>query len=101
MSISLYAASVPVFKQMLTALSGVLAKAEAHATAKKIDPNALLQARLYPDMFPLTRQVQIAGAMARLLSSPREVIHSRRQDIRATSQKPNTGGRDDHENTKR
>ena len=47
------------------------------------------------------RQVQIAGAMARLLSSPREVIHSRRQDIRATSQKPNTGGRDDHENTKR
>ncbi|WP_166360233.1 DUF1993 domain-containing protein [Pseudomonas akapageensis] len=69
MSISLYAASVPVFKQMLTALSGVLAKAEAHATAKKIDPNALLQARLYPDMFPLTRQVQIAVDFAKGVSA--------------------------------
>ena len=60
MTISLYAASVPVFKQMLNALSDVLHKAEAHATAKNIEPNALLQARLYPDMFPLVRQVQIA-----------------------------------------
>ena len=60
MTISLYAASVPVFKQMLNALSGVLAKAEAHATAKNIDPSVFLQARLAPDMFPLVRQVQIA-----------------------------------------
>jgi hypothetical protein len=71
MTISLYAASIPVFKQMLTALSAVLAKGEAHATAKNIQPDALLQARLFPDMFPLTRQVQIAvdfakGAGARL-----------------------------------
>lgn len=71
MSISMYAASIPVFKQILGSLSDLLDKAEAHATAKKIDPNALLQARLYPDMFPLTRQVQIAcdfckGATARL-----------------------------------
>ncbi|MFK3797044.1 DUF1993 family protein [Pseudomonas sp. NPDC088444] len=71
MTISLYAASIPVFKQMLTALSAVLAKGEAHATAKNIQPDALLQARLYPDMFPLVRQVQIAvdfakGAGARL-----------------------------------
>ena len=58
MTISLYAASIPVFKQMLTALSGVLTKAEAHATAKNIEPNALLQARLFPDMFQLVRQVQ-------------------------------------------
>jgi len=71
MTISLYAASIPVIKQMLTALGNVLAKGEAHATAKNIQPDALLQARLFPDMFPLTRQVQIAvefakGAGARL-----------------------------------
>ena len=55
MTISLYAASVPVFKQMLNALSGVLAKAEAHATAKNIDPSVFLQARLAPDMLARTR----------------------------------------------
>jgi hypothetical protein len=71
MTLSLYAASIPVFKQMLTALSAVLAKGEAHATAKNIQPDALLQARLFPDMFQLVRQVQIAvdfakGAGARL-----------------------------------
>jgi hypothetical protein len=67
----MYDASVPVFKQMLSSLAAILAKAAAHAQEKKIDPSALLQARLYPDMFPLTRQVQIAadfakGASARL-----------------------------------
>ncbi|MBX8486190.1 DUF1993 family protein [Pseudomonas cichorii] len=71
MSISLYAASVPVFQQMLNALNDVLVKAEAHATEKKIQPEALLQARLFPDMLPFTRQIQIAvdfakGASARL-----------------------------------
>ncbi|WP_085718719.1 DUF1993 family protein [Pseudomonas sp. B28(2017)] len=60
MTISLYDASVPVFQQMLNALSDVLKKAEAHAIEKNIDPNAFLQARLFPDMFPLVRQVQIA-----------------------------------------
>ena len=60
MTISMYDASVPVIKQMLAGLSGVLAKAEAHAAARKIEPAALLQARLFPDMFPLVRQVQIA-----------------------------------------
>ena len=60
MSLSMHAASVPVFQQMLAALAGVLAKAEAHAAERKIDPAALLQARLFPDMFPLARQVQIA-----------------------------------------
>jgi hypothetical protein len=71
MSLSMYEASVPVFRQMLDSLSAILDKAEAHAAARKIEPAALLQARLYPDMFPLTRQVQIAadfakGACARL-----------------------------------
>lgn len=71
MSLSMYDASVPVFKQLLGSLSAILGKAEAHARDKKIEPAALLQARLYPDMFPLTRQVQVAadfakGACARL-----------------------------------
>ena len=71
MTISMYAASVPVFKQMLNSLAANLEKAESHASDKKIDPNALLQARLFPDMFALTRQVLIAadfakGACARL-----------------------------------
>ena len=59
MTISMYAASVPVFQQMLGALSAVLTKAEAHATQKNIQPEALLQARLFPDMLNFTRQVQI------------------------------------------
>jgi hypothetical protein len=71
MSLSMFDASIPVLLQGLKGLKGVLAKAEAHAEARKIDPNALLQARLYPDMFPLLRQVQIAcdfakGAAGRL-----------------------------------
>lgn len=65
MTISMYSASIPVFKQMLQALNDVLAKAEAHATEKKIEPNALLQARLFPDMFQLVRQVQIAADFAK------------------------------------
>lgn len=69
MSLSMYSASVPVLKQMLGALSDVLAKAEAHATEKKIDPAALLGARLFPDMFPLVRQVQIAADFAKGISS--------------------------------
>lgn len=68
MTISLYAASIPVFKQMLNAMSGVLTKAEAHATAKNIDPSVFLQARLAPDMFPLVRQVQIAVDFAKGVS---------------------------------
>jgi uncharacterized protein len=65
MAISMYVASVPVFKQALNSLDSILAKAEAHAAEKKIDPNALLQARLFPDMLPLTRQVQIAADFAK------------------------------------
>jgi len=69
MSISMYTASVPVFKQLLNALNEVLAKAEAHAAAKSIEPNALLQARLFPDMFSLSRQVQIAADFAKSVSA--------------------------------
>jgi uncharacterized protein len=65
----LYAASVPIFKKMLGALDTVLARAEAHATEKKYEPDALLQARLFPDMFPLTRQVQIACDFAKSVPS--------------------------------
>jgi hypothetical protein len=64
-----YTHSVPVFKQMLTALKAILAQADAHATAKSIAPEALLQARLFPDMFPLIRQVQIAAEFARSVSA--------------------------------
>ena len=69
MTSAIYTASIPVFKQMLGGLSGVLAKADAHAAAKKIDPNALLQARLFPDMFTLLRQVQVATDFAKSVSA--------------------------------
>jgi hypothetical protein len=62
---SLSTASIPAFEIGLTALSAILDKAEAHAEAKKIDPTVLLNARLFPDMFALTRQVQIACDMAK------------------------------------
>ena len=65
MSIDLYQASVPQFLRMLGNLKGILEKAAAHAAAKKIDESALLNARLFPDMFPLTVQVQIASDFAR------------------------------------
>jgi len=62
---SISTASIPVFEIGLNALSVILDKAEAHAEAKKIDPTVLLNARLFPDMFPLTRQVQIACDQAK------------------------------------
>lgn len=65
----MYHASIPVFRQMLGALSDVLGKASAHAVERKIEPQALLQARLFPDMFPLLRQVQIATDFARSVSA--------------------------------
>jgi uncharacterized protein len=61
----LYTSSIPLFKQMLGGLSVVLQKAETHANDKKFDHNALLQARLFPDMFPLLRQVQVATDFAK------------------------------------
>jgi hypothetical protein len=69
MTLSLHTASVPVFTQLLGALSEVLAKAAAHAAERKIEPDALLQSRLFPDMFPLLRQVQIACDFAKSVSA--------------------------------
>ena len=68
MTISMYTASVPVFQQLLGSLDQLLAKAETHVAERKIDPDALLQARLFPDMFPLSKQVQIACDFARGVS---------------------------------
>lgn len=69
MTSPLYTASIPVMQQMLRALSEVLKKAEDHAAQRNIDPNALLQARLFPDMFPLVRQVQIASDFSKGIAS--------------------------------
>jgi hypothetical protein len=71
MTLSMYQASVPVFVRGLENLSVILAKGAAHAEAKKIEPAVFVSARLAPDMFPLSRQVQIAsdaakGCVARL-----------------------------------
>jgi hypothetical protein len=61
----MYDHSIPVFAKMLGSLGAILAKAAKHCEAAKIDPNALLNFRLFPDMFPLTRQVQIAADQAK------------------------------------
>jgi hypothetical protein len=71
---SFYDASVPAFLQILNSLSAILTKAEAHCKAKNIQPDVLLGARLYPDMLPLSRQIQLvcdfaAKGCARLTQS--------------------------------
>jgi hypothetical protein len=71
MSVSMYDVSIPVFSRMLGNLAAILARATEQAEARKIEPAVLINARLAPDMFPLSRQVQIAtdtanGAAARL-----------------------------------
>src|SRR5215208_146723 len=60
MTFSIYQASIPVYTRRLEALSKILDKAAAYAAERKIDPAVLIQARLYPDMFPLARQVQFS-----------------------------------------
>jgi len=71
MSPAMYNASVPVFRQMLSALNAIIDKTLAHAEAKKIDQAVFANARLYPDMFPFAKQITVAtdfakGASARL-----------------------------------
>src|SRR6201995_427495 len=71
---SFYDASVPAFLQILGSLSGILTKDEAHCKAKNIAPEVLLGARLYPDMLPFTKQIQLvcdfaAKGCARLTGS--------------------------------
>jgi len=65
MSLSMYDTSVPVLKRWLQNLATILKKAEDHATQRKIEPTVLINARLFPDMFPLSRQVQIATDQAK------------------------------------
>lgn len=66
---AMYDASVPVITRALTNFIHVLEKAAAHAEAKKIEPSVLVSSRLYPDMFPLSKQVQVASDVARLGTS--------------------------------
>ncbi len=71
MTLSMYQASIPGFINILNNLSVILKKAETHATVKNIDPSIFVNARLAPDMYPLSRQIQIAsdsvkGCAARL-----------------------------------
>ncbi len=65
MTISMYQASVPSLMRSLENLVAILEKSAAHTEARKIDPAILINSRLYPDMFPLGRQVQIASDIAR------------------------------------
>lgn len=65
MTISMYQASVPPLSRALNNLVGILEKGAAYAEAKTIEPTVLITGRLYPDMFPLSRQVQIASDVSR------------------------------------
>ena len=69
MNSPMYTHSVPVFKQLLTAMKTMLAQVDAHVAAKSMQPDAYLQARLFPDMFPLVKQVQVAADFARGISA--------------------------------
>lgn len=66
MTISMYQASVPVFQKHLEALDAIIDKAVAYAESRKIEPEALLLARLYPDMYTMKKQVQSACDFAKL-----------------------------------
>ena len=61
---SFYDAAVPAYLQILGSLSGILTKAEAHCKAKNIQPEVLLGARLFPDMLPFSKQIQLASDFA-------------------------------------
>jgi hypothetical protein len=61
---SFYDAVVPAYLQMLNSLTGLLTKAEAHCSARKIQPEVLLGSRLFPDMLPLSRQIQLVSDFA-------------------------------------
>ena len=65
MALSMYQASVPIYLHQIKALSEILKKGAAYAEAKKIEPSVLLNSRLFPDMHPLTRQVQMVSDSAK------------------------------------
>ena len=80
MQISMYQSSVPVINRFLGNLAVILEKSAAHAEARKIEPAVLVNARLFPDMFALAKQVQIAadvakGCVARLAGQELSLIH--------------------------
>lgn len=86
MQISMYEASVPVAIRVLENLAAILRKGAAHAGAKGFDPDVLYRARLAPDMFPLSRQVQIAtdivkGCAARLAGEEPPVFEDTESDF--------------------
>ena len=66
---TLYDAAVPTITRALTNFMRILEQAAAHAEAKKIEPSVLIGSRLYPDMFPLAKQVQIASDVAKIGTS--------------------------------
>jgi hypothetical protein len=68
-SLTMHQASSAVMIRMLKNLARILAKAESHATAAKIDPKDFMEARLAPDMFPLTRQIQVASDAAKFCAA--------------------------------
>ena len=66
---SMHQSSIPTITRALNNLIGVLEKGAAHAQARKIDPSVLVNSRLYPDMFPLAKQVQIASDVSKIGTS--------------------------------
>ncbi|CAN7232049.1 DUF1993 domain-containing protein [Pseudoxanthomonas sp. LjRoot168] len=83
--LSMYEASVPVFLRALSNLRHSLAKGEAHALARGYEPAVLLQSRLYPDMLPLVRQVQIAADTAKFAPARLAGVESPRfEDVEST-----------------
>ncbi len=65
MTLSMHQASIPILSRTLSNLIAILKKGEAHAEAKGFDPTVLINSRLYPDMFPLSKQIQIASDVSR------------------------------------
>ncbi|MBA2656564.1 MAG: DUF1993 domain-containing protein [Tatlockia sp.] len=84
-AISMYNASVPVFKQLLTALNAILDKAQAHIASNDLRPESLLQASLFPEMFNFTRQVQIAADFAKGVTARLSGVEAPAYDDNETS----------------
>lgn len=80
MSLSMHSATVPIFVRMLGNLTQWLDKAEAHAAAKKFEPEVLLAARLAPDMLPLPKQIQIACDTAKFAAARLAVVEAPKFD---------------------
>jgi hypothetical protein len=84
-TLSMYQASVPVLQRALRTLKSLLEKAQAHAQAQGYEPTVLLQSRLYPDMLPLLRQVQLATDTAKFAPARLSGTESPRFDDVETS----------------